>query len=182
MTNQKTEGTLKTEPRVGGKTPPEEKTLLEWEAPGRPFKKRGREYFTTVGMIVVLLAIIFLFLRDFLVIGVILALAFVVYVLATVPPDMVETKITTRGVTSAGHTYLWEKLVSFWFSEKYGKKILNLETNLGFPARVMILLNGADEAEVKKILSSYISFKEQPPTSWLDDAAEYLARKISLGK
>ena len=40
------------------------KTLLKWQAPIRPFKKRDREYYTTIAAIVFLLAVILLFLKE----------------------------------------------------------------------------------------------------------------------
>ena len=51
--------TLKNEPdEVQAVKPVPLTTLFEWESAVRPFKKRTREYFTTLGAIVLLLAII----------------------------------------------------------------------------------------------------------------------------
>src|SRR3989344_2790499 len=77
--------------------PKEIKTLLNWRSPSRPFKKRSRDYFTTIAAIVFLIGVILLFIKEFLLIGVILALMFVSYVLATVPPEEVEHEISTEG-------------------------------------------------------------------------------------
>src|SRR3989344_7077773 len=82
--------------------PVELKTLLKWEAAVRPFKKRDREYYTTIAAIVFLLAVILLFLKEWLLIAVMAALMFVAYVLATVPPESVEHELNTRGIVTGG--------------------------------------------------------------------------------
>jgi hypothetical protein len=185
MPELKSNRTLKIKTKI--KKPPkellrEEETLLEWEAPSRPFKRRGKEYFTTIGAIVVLLIMICAFLRELLLIGVVLAFAFVLYVLATIPPGKVKNKITTKGIVSAGHTYSWDKLTLFWFSEAYEQKILNLKTSLGFPGQVLLLLGKTEEDRVKKTLSAYLKFEKGPPLSFLDNAAQFLARSFFLEK
>src|SRR3989344_3962647 len=78
--------------------PEEAKTLFAWKAPLRPFKKRDREYYTTVGAIVFLVAVILFFLKEWLLIGVVVALAFVSYVFASVPPGEDEHMVTNKGI------------------------------------------------------------------------------------
>jgi len=154
------------------------KTLLEWEAPVRPFKKKDKEYFTTILAIVFLLAVILIFLKEWLLIAVIIALTFVVYVMGTIPPENVRHKITTRGIFTGSKNYQWEQLRRFWFGEKYGQKILYVE-NFGFPRVLMMLLGQTDKAKVKAVLSDYLP-EETPEKTWMDKAAQWLTTKISL--
>lgn len=177
MPAQKETSTLKTEkPKVV-----ELKTLLSWKSPARPFKKRNREYFTTIGAIVFLLAVILLFLKEWLLIAVIIALMFVAYVLASIPPEEVEHKITTRGIVTGNRTYVWDDLSKFWFSQRWKQTILNVETKLRFPGQLLLLLGDTNKDKVKEILGKYLSF-EQPETTWMDNAAEWLAKKVPLEK
>lgn len=177
MPDQKETSTLKTEkPKVV-----ELKTLLSWKSPARPFKKRDREYFTTIGAIVFLLAVILLFLKEWLLIAVIIALMFVAYVLASIPPEEVEHKITTRGIVTGNRTYAWDDLSKFWFSQRWKQTILNMETKLRFPGQLLLLLGDTNKDKVKEILGKYLSF-EQPETTWMDNAAEWLAKKVPLEK
>ena len=60
--------------------------LLVWRSAARPFKARDREYYTTIGAIVLLVAIILIFIREWLAIGVFVSLGFLSYVLSSVPP------------------------------------------------------------------------------------------------
>lgn len=181
-TNQEAVSTLKNETeRVQVVRPEPLKTLLEWKAPIRPFKKRDREYFTTIGAIVFLLAVILLFLKEWLLIAVIVALMFVAYVLATVQPENVDHKITNRGIVSGGKNYNWNELLRFWFSEKWGQKILQVETIARFPKRLIMLLGEVEQKKVSSILSDYLLF-EEPEKTWVDNASDWLSRRIPLEK
>lgn len=162
--------------------PKEIKTILEWKSPSRPFKRRDREYFTTIAAIVFLLGVILLFLKEFLLIGVILAFMFVSYVLATVPPEEVDHKITTEGVTTGGKSYLWNELKDFYFISKWGNQILNINTKLKFPGRLIMLLGEVEEKKVKEELGKYVSWRESPPITWMDRAAERLSKIVQLEK
>lgn len=160
----------------------QEETLLVWKSASRPFKKREKEFFTTIGAIVFLLAVILVFIKEFLLIGAILALAFVAYVLATIPPEEVEHKITSLGLESVGHFYKWEELVAFWFAEKWGQPLLVVTTKLKFPGRLVILTGTEDREKIKALLSKNLAFKEKPEKNWMDDAAKWLSEKVPLEK
>lgn len=162
----------------------EEHLLLEWTAPSRPYKKRDREYYTTVGIIVVLVSLILLFAGQFLFMGVVIALAFVAYALAAVPPENVHNAITTFGVrTGAGadQVFYWEELGRFWFSNRYKSELLHIETSRAFPGQLILLLDGVNKEELKKILLQYTIFEKPRPT-WLDKAAKWLQEKFPLDK
>src|SRR5690349_15941104 len=81
----------------------EVKTLLSWTAPDRPFRKKDRSYYTTIAILVVLLGLIAFLAEEMILIGALLALMFVAYVLAFVPPNDVEYKISTQGVIIGDH-------------------------------------------------------------------------------
>jgi hypothetical protein len=161
--------------------PVELKTLLKWSAPVRPFKKRDREYYTTIAAIVFLLAVILLFLKEWLLIAVMAALMFVAYVLATVAPESVEHEINTRGILTGGKLYKWEEMVRFWFSKKWSETILHIDTKLKFPGRLMILLGSEDEAKIKALIEPKVQF-EVPETTFIDRSAKWLSDKIPLEK
>src|SRR3989304_6632994 len=84
----------------------EAKSIISWKSPVRVFKARSQKYFVKValyGLIFILAAIAF---GEFFLVGVILAIMFVVYVLATHPPNNIEHKITNMGITSGGRGFL----------------------------------------------------------------------------
>jgi len=159
--------------------PPPAKDLLGWEAPARPFKKRNREYFTTIAAIVFLVSVILLFVKEWLLIGVIIALMFVSYVLATVEPEKVKHKITTRGVFTGDKNYKWDDLMQFWFSDKWGHEVLNIKTLRNFPPQLQMLLGSLDKKQVRDIVEKYLPY-EKPEKNTLDKMANWLQEKVPL--
>lgn len=156
------------------------KTLLFWEAPSRPFRKKDRSYYTTVAIIVILLVLILLLAKEFLLIATILSLAFVAYVLAFVPPHKIHFKISTQGITIGEDFYFWHFLDSFWFKEKEGYKVLHVQTRLRFPAQLMLVLEKVEEEKIKQIVSRFLPFHEIPFKSWMEKWSESLQKNFPL--
>lgn len=156
------------------------RTLLFWKAPSRPFRKRDRSYYTTIATIVILLILIAFLAKEFLLIGVLITLTFVVYVLGFIPPEEVEYKISTQGITIGDHFYFWPELHSFWIQEKEGHKILYILTSLRFPGQLMLMLGTESEEKVKNIVAKYLPFHEIAPQSLLDKWALGLQKHFPL--
>ena len=156
------------------------KTLLSWEAPSRPFKKRDRSYYTTIAILVILLVLIAFLAREFLLIGAILALSFVAYVLAFVPPHNVTYKISTQGITIGEDFYFWHFLDSFWFKEKEGSKVLHIQTRLRFPAQLMLVLGDQDQDKMTKTVARFLPFVEVPYKTWMEKWSEGLQKHFPL--
>ncbi len=156
------------------------KTFLSWKAPSRPYRKKDRSYYTTVAIIVIILILILILINEFMLIGAILALVFVVYVLGFIPPDDVEYKISGQGITIEGHFYFWDDLDSFWFMEKEGQKLLSVLTHLRFPAQLIIHMGDTSEEEVKKIMAKFIPFHEIAPKTLMDKWSEGLQKHLTL--
>lgn len=156
------------------------KTLLSWQAPARPFRKKERSYYTTLAIIVILLVLILFLFKEFLLIATLLALTFVAYVLAFVPPHNIPYRISTQGITIGEDFYFWHFLDSFWFKEKEGYKVLHIQTRLRFPAQIMMVLEGVDEEKAKKILSRFLPFFEKPYKSWMEKWSDSLQKNFPL--
>lgn len=155
-------------------------TLLSWKGPSRPFRKKDRSYNITIAVIAVFLVLIFLIGQQFLLIGVIIALAFLAYVLAFIPPDDIEYRISTQGVIIRDHFYHWQQLDSFWFDKKEGFTVLHILTELRFPGILMLILAGVDEDTVRKICARFLPFHEIAPKSLIDKWADYIQKHFSL--
>jgi hypothetical protein len=156
------------------------KVLYTWSAPARPFKKRNKEFWTTVISIVFLVSLILFFVREGFLIAAIISLTFVYYVLSTFEPEEMEYKITNRGILYAGQTYAFENISQFWFSEKYGQNVVNLELRGGgLIGRITILIGKGDQAKIKEILLKYLIEEEVKP-NFLDNASKWLSEKVPL--
>ena len=176
-------GTLTTQVPHEGKEPEHSgkgQLLLEWTSPARPFRKRTKEYYTTLGALVFLLVVILFLIQEWMAIGAILAVVFVAYVLSTVPPETIHHRITTFGVENAGRRYSWIELYEFWFEEKDEVAMLTMQTRIPFPPRIHILLGEVKKEEVKAVLERYLPFRPEPVRTFTDRAAGWLSRKIPL--
>src|SRR4030042_2191989 len=89
------------------------KVLLIWRSPSRLFKRLSRERFATIGAIVFLVGIILIFLQEWFLIAVIVALAFFSYILSQIQPEEIVHQITNKGIVTGGKNYPWAQLVSF---------------------------------------------------------------------
>ncbi len=154
--------------------------LLSWKSPSHPFKKRDRVFYQTVAALTFLMVVIVLLLHEFMLIGVILSLTFVVYAISTVPPVEVEHKITPLGFENAGRFFRWVELVAFWFEEKWGNKTLVMQTRIPFPGQVRAVLKDTSEDKIKGVMGKYLFFLEKPPKSFVDNFSDWLSRKIPL--
>lgn len=157
------------------------KVLYQWKAPSRPFKKRDREYFTTLWAIALLVGLILLLLQEWVLIVVIVALLFLNFIMNTIPPEEIEYSITNRGLAIGKVKYAWLELRRFWFAEKWGQKILYVDTVSPLPGRLTLMMGNANQAEIQKVLSLYILF-EEPEKTWADRASERLSSLVRLEK
>jgi hypothetical protein len=158
----------------------EEKTFISWTGPVRPFKKRGREFFSTVLALAVLLAIIFFFIEGVMPVFVIGAVVFLIYILSTVPPENTEYKLTNRGIKIAEKSYAWEVMSRFFLTERWGQKLLVVEMPGTFPGRLeLVLTDDVYEEELKKIMLKYLPLEKTPP-GFLDKAVGWLSQRIPL--
>lgn len=154
--------------------------LLSWKSPSHPFKKRDKIFFQTVAGVTFLLIVIVFFLREFMLIGVILSIAFVVYAISSVSPVEVEHKMTPLGFENAGRLFRWIELSAFWFEERWGYKVLVIQTRLSFPIQVRAVLKEVSEEKVKDIIGKYLLYLEKPPKTWTDNVSDWLSKKIPL--
>jgi len=158
--------------------PQPETLLLEWQAPVRPYKKRNRQYYVTIVIIVFLISLILFFAGQFLPIAVVIAVAFLGYVLSAVPPGMVTNRITTYGIRTDEALYYWEEMGRFWFSEHFGQKMVHIEV-ARFPNHLTLLLGDLTEENMTEILSEVLLHEKPLPTAF-EKAANWLQEKIPL--
>ena len=156
------------------------KSLLKWRALERPFKERDQSWFTTVAVIVVLASFVALFLKEFLLLGVIFAVTFVSYLLATKQPDFITHKITVEGISSGGKFYAWEEMESFWFRSLGGEDALVVTLKKGFPSQLFLLLDDVSEDEVKRVLTDYLEYVSAPEEDWMEKSAHWFSERVGL--
>src|SRR5258705_12139097 len=97
------------------------KTYLEWDAPGRPFKQRSREYFINAFLIMMAVEIILYFFSQYLLMFLVFSLVFLAFSFASVPPRKFHYKISSEGILIEKSFFIWDELYDFYFFKHHGK-------------------------------------------------------------
>lgn len=181
-TDQKSssESTLNSEPQAVVVRREPERDLITWTAPSRPFKRRDRQFYTTVFAIAGIISLILFLAEGIMPVILIVALVFLYYVLSTVPPENIEYKITSKGVKIAGKLTEWQAMSRFCFGERSGGEILIFETFL-IPGKIEIMINPEIKDGLKREISAYIPY-EEIAASGLDRITNWVAQKLPGNK
>lgn len=156
------------------------KTIISWKSADRIFVARSKKYFTKVALYALISILAAIAFGEFFLVGVIIAVVFVVYVLATVEPSTIEHKITNMGIVSGGRPFLWEELDSFWFDKRGEERVLLVQTRLHFPTRLIIILTTVNERALLDILEKHLHFHAAPVHTLMDKWANSLQKRINL--
>lgn len=156
------------------------KTLLEWTAPGRPFVKRGRQYFATALLIMFLIEVILFLFSQYLLMLVVISLVFVSFALASVPPHDFTYRISTQGFFLEDHFLLWKELYDFFFSKQNGQDVLILRTKTFFPGEVVVTLGDLKVEQIKKTLLPYLPFREYITPTFMEKTGNWMADMFPL--
>ena len=158
----------------------EDLTLLEWEAPGRPFKKRTKQYYLTALLITLLAETILFLFSEYLLMFVVAALLFVTFALASVPPKLFRYRVSSEGIQIEDRFFLWQELYDFYFLKREGEETLHVRTEAFFPGELIITFDIEHKDTIKKVLISYLPFREFVKLTFVERAADWLTRNFPL--
>ena len=158
------------------------KTLLAWTAPGRPFRKRTRQYYLTSLLITMLIEIILFLFSQYLLMIVVLSLLFVAFALPTIPPSPFHYKISSEGITIEDHFFLWQELYDFYFKKREGIEVLHVRTHSFLPGELTITLGDVDREHIKSVLLPYLPFREIIKPTFMEKSADWLTTNFPLEK
>lgn len=158
------------------------KTILSWQAPGRPFRKRSKEYFMSVLLITVLVEIVLFLFSEYMLMAAVFSLMFLAFALATVPPPNFHYKISNQGLTIEDHFYLWEELYDFYFKRRDGISIVHVRTQAVLPGELTLTLGDMDQEHVKSVLARFIPYREIVKPTFMEKSGDWLARNFPLEK
>lgn len=160
--------------------PAEVKTLLSWMAPGRPFRKRGKQYYLTSLLIMLLVEVILFLFSQYLLMLVVASLVFVAFALATVPPRNFHYRISTEGVTIEDHFFLWQELYDFYFRKTEGIDVLHIRTHSFIPGELTLTLGDVDKEHVKRVLLPFLPYREVIKPTFMEKAGDFLSKNFPL--
>lgn len=162
--------------------PNEVKTVLEWSAPGRPFRKRGRQYYLTSLLIMLLIEVILFLFSQYLLMLVVLSLIFVAFALNTVAPPNFKYRVSSEGITVEDHFFLWQELYDFYFKKKEGTDVVHVRTHSFIPGELTLTLGNIDREHIKSALLPYLPYRELVKPTFMDKSADWLTRNFPLEK
>ena len=159
----------------------EEKELLAWNAPARPFKRRNRQFYVTVIAIAAIVGLILFLVDGFLPVILIVSIVFLFYVLSTVEPENIDYRLTSLGIKIADTPRVdWNLTTRFWFTRRFDSDLLVIET-LNFPGRLELVIKPESKDEIKEKIKEYVQFEEAPASS-LDKAANWFSERLPGNK
>ncbi|RJQ28105.1 hypothetical protein C4577_00120 [Candidatus Parcubacteria bacterium] len=158
------------------------RTLLSWSAPGRPFRKKDKEYYFSAMIIVMLVEIILFLFSEYSLMVVVLSLVFLAFVLSFVPPKNFHYRISTEGVTVEDHYYLWTELYDFYFKKIDGVDTLIIRTETILPGELKISLGNVGRDHVRRVMVHFLPYREKVKETFTERSGEWLARNFPLDK
>ncbi|KKQ95584.1 MAG: hypothetical protein A3C27_01205 [Candidatus Levybacteria bacterium RIFCSPHIGHO2_02_FULL_39_36] len=158
------------------------KTLLSWSAPGRPFRKKGKEFYLSIVLLVLFFEVILFLFSQYELMAVLIALAFLSIALSIVPPHNFHYKITTEGIKVEDYFYIWSELYDFYFKRIDGAEILILRTQAFLPGELKISLGELHRDHIRKILVRYLPYREYVKPTFMEKSADWLSHNFPLEK
>ena len=158
------------------------RTLVSWNAPGRPFRKKGKQFFLSVTLILLFFEVILFLFSQYELMMVLLALTFLSVMLSIVPPHDFHYKITTEGIKVEDYFYIWSELYDFYFKRIDGVDILIVRTQTFFPGELKISLGHLTRDHVRKVLVNYLPYREFVKPTFMEKSADWLTQNFPLEK
>ncbi len=155
------------------------KDLFVWQSLNRSVQQYPKEVFATFGTIALLVSIILMFFQEWLAIVVTWAAFFLFYALTKMEPVQVDHKITTEGIISMGHAYIWAELGPFWFSEKNDNVVMHV-SHRNILGQLMILIDKVNQEKIRDILAGYLPYIEVPEKSVVEKMSDWFAKKFPI--
>lgn len=173
-------------PQTGGQEPEVRKPtgvrdLFVWRSFDRQAWSYGKEVFTTIGAVCLLLSIIFAFFQEWLAILLTWAAFFLFYTLSRLKPVEVEHKITTEGIVSQGQSYIWSALGPFWFSQSGNDTLLHIASNNVF-GQIILVVQAEDKENLRDILSQYLPYVESVQKTVVEKMQDWFTQRFPLEK
>ncbi len=156
-------------------------TFLEWTAPGRPFKKRGKTFYATSLTILFFVEVILFLFSQYILMLVAISFVFVSFVLSAVPPQIFHYRISTEGIFVEDHFYLWQELYDFYFKHQDGEEILFIRTHF-LPGLLVITLGSVTKEEAKRALLPFLPFREYVKPTLTDKATDWMVKNFPLDR
>lgn len=161
---------------------PDVHTILAWHAPGRPFRRKGRQFYLSVLLIVFLIEVILFLFSEYILMVAVAALAFLSVALSSIPPNNFHYRISTEGIKVEDHFYIWAELYDFYFKKIEEKDTLIVTTQVLIPGELKIPLGDMSRDSVRRALLHFLPYREIVRPTFMEKSADWLSRNFPLEK
>jgi len=157
-----------------------EGTIFEWNSSGRPFKKRGRQFYLTSLLIMLLVEVILFLFSQYILMFVVMSLVFVSFAMEYIPPREFHYRISSEGIQIENGFFLWKELYDFYFKKRGDMETLHIRTESYFPGELIITFRHEDKEKIKKALLHFLDFREYVESTFVEKAGDWLSRNFPL--
>jgi hypothetical protein len=157
----------------------QEKTLVTWRGLGRPFKKFNWEAMAVPTVIAILVGVILLVAGEWMLIVVVAALVFAVYMWSTVAPEEVEYLLTNKGLRMFSRLYEWPTMTRWWLEEKWGGRYMAIESWVVPMGKLYVPIEAKKEGEILAVMEKYL-VKDRPADTAMDKMGKWVAEKFPM--
>ncbi|MBI5415004.1 hypothetical protein HZA38_05855 [Candidatus Peregrinibacteria bacterium] len=169
MKNSSSEKNAKRQVRTGS-------TILKWHVPEYEYRDKG-PIWKFLAILLVIGLIIYGIISDSYPFSVVVALFAGVYFLTHKKPKVIEICVTDMGIQVDHRFYEFSNIRNFWILFKPGEvETLNLHLAKNVVKEVSILLGEQDPAELREVLSRFVSELAGKDES----AVDWITRKLKL--
>lgn len=156
------------------------RTLLSWSAPGRPFRKRSKQFYLNALLIAFLTEVILFLFSQYVLMFLVVSLVFLGFAFASVPPKNFHYRISTEGIMVEDHFYIWHELYDFYFRPRQGEDILYVRTSDFFPGALVIPLGDIHKDQIKDVIVHYLPFREVVKPTFMEKSGDWLSKNFPL--
>lgn len=157
----------------------EERELYSWQAVARVYKTRGKDFYSTVIVLAVLISVIMFFIEGIMPVLLVWAIVFVIWAINKTPPEEVKHTITNRGIRTGGGIYFWEEMVFFFIEDDGENKVLRVVLARRFPGQLGLVLKKGDEEKIKQLIGKRVELNKPEP-GWMDRFIVWFKKKVPL--
>lgn len=158
------------------------RTLLSWTAPGRPWRKKGREFYLSTVLIFFFVEIIVFLFGQYALMLAVAAITFLSIVLSLVPPKDFHYRISTEGVKVEDHFYIWGELYDFYFKRIDQVDTLIVRTEALIPGELKLTLASVSRDHVRRVLINFLPYREVVKQSLMEKSGDWLSKNFPLDR
>ncbi len=153
------------------------KALMSWRAPEYEQQEKSRGWFIGAGIIAALLIGASIWMRNYLLIIIVVLFAIVIYTLHKKEPLVLKIKLTEKGIRFGKKFYPYKNIENFWIIYDPPAKTLNLKTTSTLFPQVSLQIQDQDPLRIRDLLLDYI---EEDGEKTEETNGERLARRLKI--